>query len=132
MTTWLPRWFVLLVLPLLFVPLFAAEPDDKEIARLIKQLCDDDFDQREAETVRLWDATTGKELRKYEGHTEEAFSVCFGPEGQALSGGFDFKMIQWDLNTGKEVGVFAGTYAVFSTAYSDKAKLAATGSLEGS
>src|SRR6266545_4788189 len=37
MTTWLPRWFALLVLLRPFVSV-AAAPDDTEIARLVKQL----------------------------------------------------------------------------------------------
>src|SRR5207245_1697796 len=53
MTTWLPRWFALLVLALPFVPVAADAPDDAEIARLVKQLGDEDFDKREAATTRL-------------------------------------------------------------------------------
>ena len=53
MTTSLPRWIACLVLVLPFVPLVAAAHDDAEIARLVKQLGDDDFDQREAATTRL-------------------------------------------------------------------------------
>src|SRR3954453_11493133 len=53
MTTWLPR---LLVLPLL-LPLLAAAPpvgpSAAEVARLIEQLGDDDFDTREIATARL-------------------------------------------------------------------------------
>ena len=52
MTTWLPRWFSCLVLLLPFFPVVAA-PDDAEIARLIKQLGDDDFDKREAASKEL-------------------------------------------------------------------------------
>jgi hypothetical protein len=47
------RWFALLLVALLFVPAFAADADDKEIARLVKQLGDDDFDKREAAALRL-------------------------------------------------------------------------------
>jgi WD40 repeat protein len=53
MTTWLPRWFACLVFVLSFIPVVAADPDDAEIARLVKQLGDDDFDKREAATARL-------------------------------------------------------------------------------
>src|SRR4051794_40489728 len=53
MTTWLPR---LLALPLL-LPLLAAAPpagpSGAEIARLLGQLGDDDFDTREDATERL-------------------------------------------------------------------------------
>src|SRR5437868_5179569 len=51
MTLWLPRWFTLFVLVLPFVS-FAVEPE-AEIARLVRQLGDDDFDQREAASKRL-------------------------------------------------------------------------------
>ena len=52
MTSWLPRWFALLVLMLLFVPTADAR-DNTEIARLIKQLGDNDFEKRESATARL-------------------------------------------------------------------------------
>ena len=53
MTTWLPRGFALLLFGLPFVPIVAAAPDDAEIARLIKQLSDDEFQKREKATTRL-------------------------------------------------------------------------------
>ena len=36
-------------------------------------------------TVRVWDATTGKELRKYEGHTNGVHSVTFFPDGKRIA-----------------------------------------------
>src|SRR5437660_395322 len=53
MTTWLPRWFALLVLVLPFVPAVAVDNDDQEIARLVKQLGSVKFKDREAATKRL-------------------------------------------------------------------------------
>jgi hypothetical protein len=53
MTAGLPRCFAGLLLVLPFVPAVTDDPDDKEIARLVKQLGDDDFDTREAATKRL-------------------------------------------------------------------------------
>src|SRR5205085_2733916 len=35
--------------------------------------------------VRLWDAESGKELRKYEGHTGELFAVAFFPDGKRIA-----------------------------------------------
>jgi WD40 repeat protein len=58
--------------------------------------------------VRLWDATTGKELAKLTGHKPEVYRVAFGPEGQAIFGSGDGTMHLWDLNTGKDAGVFTG------------------------
>jgi WD domain, G-beta repeat len=51
MTTWLPHWFACLVLVFSFVPVAAAP--EAEIARLVKQLGDDDFDKREEAAKRL-------------------------------------------------------------------------------
>jgi WD40 repeat protein len=53
MTTWLPRCFAGLLLVLPFVPAVADDPDDKEIARLVKQLSSDVFKDREASRKRL-------------------------------------------------------------------------------
>src|SRR5438876_8454309 len=53
MTTWLPRWFPLLLLGLPVVPAVAVDPDDKDIERLVKQLGSAKFKEREAATARL-------------------------------------------------------------------------------
>src|SRR5207249_3697983 len=53
MTTWLIRGFAFLLLMLPFVPAVADDPDDKEIARLVKQLGSSDFRAREAARKEL-------------------------------------------------------------------------------
>src|SRR5205085_9356270 len=53
MNTWLIRCFAFLLLVLPFVPAVADDPDDKEIARLVKQLGSSDFRIREAATKEL-------------------------------------------------------------------------------
>jgi WD40 repeat protein len=35
--------------------------------------------------VRVWDAETGTELRKYEGHTGLVSSVAFFPDGRRMA-----------------------------------------------
>ena len=55
MTTWLTRCFAFLSLMLPFVPAAADDPDDKEIARLVKQLGSSDYRTRDAATKRLQD-----------------------------------------------------------------------------
>src|SRR5437879_5216245 len=52
MTTWLIRCFAFLLLMLPFVPAGADDPDDKEIARLVKQLGSSDYRTREVATKR--------------------------------------------------------------------------------
>ena len=32
-------------------------------------------------TVRLWEMATGKEIRRYEGHTRRVVAVAFSPDG---------------------------------------------------
>ena len=57
-------------------------------------------------TARLWDAQTGQELRRFEGHTEPVFSVAFSPDGrQVLTGSRDKTARLWDAQTGDRKSV---------------------------
>ena len=35
--------------------------------------------------VRVWDAESGKELRRYEGHTKLVVSVAYSPDGKRIA-----------------------------------------------
>ena len=49
-------------------------------------------------TIRIWDATTGKELEILEGHTDWVNSVSFSPDGKRIVSGSDDKTIRiWDF-----------------------------------
>ena len=53
--------------------------------------------------LHLWDAATGKELHRLEGHTE-ACSGTFSPDGKRIvSGSADKTLRIWDAATGKEL-----------------------------
>jgi len=58
-------------------------------------------------TARLWDAQTGQELRRFEGHTEPVWSVAFSPDGrQVLTGSLDKTARLWDAQTGRLIAAF--------------------------
>jgi WD40 repeat protein len=60
-----------------------------------------------AASLRLWDLTTGKEIRQFTGHTKDVRRIAISPDGkQLLSGSFDGTMRLWDLQTGKEIRRF--------------------------
>lgn len=60
-------------------------------------------------SLRMWDLTTGKEIRPFLGHTKDVRRVAISPDGkQILSGSFDGTMRLWDLQTGKEIRRFDG------------------------
>ncbi|KAE9387351.1 WD40 repeat-like protein [Gymnopus androsaceus JB14] len=72
------------------------------------------------ESVRIWDASTGKEMHKLEGHTNWVYSVAFSPDGtQIVSGSGDESVRIWDASTGKEMHKLEGhTGWVYSVAFS--------------
>ena len=54
-------------------------------------------------TVRIWDAATGRELRRLEGHDGWVTSVSFSPDGKWLaSGSHDETVRVWNLTNGRE------------------------------
>lgn len=53
-------------------------------------------------TVRTWEAATGKALQTLSGHTKEVFMVAWSADGETLaSGGVDTSVRLWDVKTGK-------------------------------
>ena len=60
-------------------------------------------------TVRLWDAATRKEIKKYEGHSKLVLAVAIAPDGKhILSGSQDNTAKIWDYPTSGPVKTFAG------------------------
>src|SRR5689334_14672544 len=56
------------------------------------------------ETVRVWDAATGKEILTLRGHTDGVTSVCFSFDGKRLaSGSRDRTAKVWDAQTGQDL-----------------------------
>jgi WD40 repeat protein len=69
--------------------------------------------------VIVWDLQTGKERKRFEGHTAGLWSVALSSDGRrALSGGSDGAWL-WDMETGEGVWLFGPTViAAMSVAFS--------------
>jgi WD40 repeat protein len=74
-----------------FFGLVAFSPDSKMLVTYLDR------------TFRVWDVTTGKELRSFTGHEENMATMVFSPDGRVLcSGGNDSVIRFWDPATGRE------------------------------
>jgi hypothetical protein len=59
--------------------------------------------------VRLWEVSTGRELRRFKGHMSWVLSLAFSGDGQhALSSSADGTVRLWEVDTGREVRRFHG------------------------
>ena len=92
-----------------------------------------------ATSLVLWDLDTGREIRRFEGHTTYVRALAFSPDGRsALSGSQSLPdsavgdLILWDLETGREIRRFDITHDVANIAMSADGSLALTGSVTDS
>jgi WD40 repeat protein len=54
-------------------------------------------------TLRVWDVSSGKELKQLSGHSPQVSVVVFSPDGRTLvSGDTDGRCILWDMDRGEE------------------------------
>lgn len=51
-------------------------------------------------TVRLWEVSTGRELRSFMGHADYFVTIAFSPDGRLLASGNGFTVRVWDIATG--------------------------------
>ena len=59
--------------------------------------------------VKVWDVSTGREIRTLKGHTDVVFAVSFSPDGQMVAtGSKDATIKLWDARTGALVRTLEG------------------------
>ncbi|MEA5498394.1 WD40 repeat domain-containing protein, partial [Limnoraphis robusta] len=81
-------------------------------------------------TVKLWDASTGKEIKTLTGHTNSVNGVSFSPDGKLLATASGDKTVKlWNASSGKEIKTLTGhTNWVRAVSFSPDSKQLATGS----
>ena len=80
--------------------------------------------------LKLWDVSSGREIRAFKGHRSRVNSVAFSPDGKlALSGGNGSTLRLWDVSSGREIRTFKGHRgSVHSVAFSPDGQWALSGS----
>ena len=83
-------------------------------------------------TLKVWDATTGKEILTINGHEGSVKSVSYSPDGKKIVSGSADKTIKvWDAETGKEALTLKGhSDEVWTASYSPDGKKIASGSAD--
>jgi WD40 repeat protein len=81
-------------------------------------------------SVKLWESSSGKLLRTFDGHTENVESVAFSPDGKHIASTSWDKLVKiWGVSAGRELVSFkAHPEWVNAVAYSPDGKRLATGS----
>ena len=78
----------------------------------------------EDHTLKLWEVSTGKEIRTFRGLSQYVYSVAFSPNGKYILSGSGFHerepaLILWNVSTGEEIRRFEGhSHAVTSVCFS--------------
>ncbi|VXD14996.1 hypothetical protein [Planktothrix paucivesiculata] len=77
--------------------------------------------------IKIWQLSTGEELRTLTGHSESVNSVAISPDGQILVSGSDDKTIKiWQLSTGQELRTMEGDGSINSLAISPDGQILAS------
>jgi|GEM_PF-1928216 len=81
--------------------------------------------------MRLYEAATGKEVRRFERHPGFARALTFSPNGKTVASANEYTIDLWDVATGKRLHAFAGHASpVVSLAFSPDGSALASGDSE--
>jgi WD40 repeat protein len=82
--------------------------------------------------MKLWEVSSGREIRTFQGHTDQVNSVALSPDGRyALAGSYDTIKL-WEVSSGREIRTLGHTdtiYSVCSVAFSPDGRYALAGSV---
>ena len=88
-------------------------------------------------TMKLWDVSSGAEIRTFKGHSYGINSVAFSPDGRyALSGSgsnnlYNHSTKLWDISSGTEIHTFYGhDIGIYSVAFSPDGRYVLSGSAD--
>src|SRR5207244_7906488 len=91
--------------------------------------CDQTSDSSRIATVQIWEATTGKTLITYRGHTNGVYAVEWCPDGSRIaSAGYDGTLQVWQATTGNTITTYRGSAFLFGLSWSPDSKYVAVGS----
>ena len=83
-------------------------------------------------TVRLWDADTGKLKTTFKGQAGRVSSIAYSPDGDTIvTGTRNGKVQLWEATTGQHKTTFTGHTAVTSVVYSHDGKTIASSNTDG-
>ena len=80
--------------------------------------------------AHLWEATTGREIKKFTGHKERILGVAYSPDGRTiLTRSVDQTVRLWDVKSGRELRKFVDLEECFSAFYSPNGRSVLTGGI---
>ncbi len=79
-------------------------------------------------TVKLWEVSTGRQIRSFEGTDFKVESIAFSPDGKTIASGGAGGAVLWEVRTGQLVKSFIGQpFAVLSIGFSPNGEVLVMG-----